>query len=290
MHKKAKFAFFCTIVLLTSAVIFGSVFAVSRAAVEKAKYIESEKHLAISDLCAALEDMERALTDSDGDALNRAAGRAEAYLSRAGLRDAGEAYGVILRIAEGEGNADDLRELINAARSALNGEQSAFSVYEQKNTESYSAEATDDKLSAQMLERLGKGRDDVALSRATAFACENAVFDEAECADGGFKYSGDNIFISVGGSGNRVLMYCFERDIDPRYSISAQKAMNTTMKIVKKEKLKLGSDPVTELRDGIYRSIWYKENSDKPLIVLEIYADTGRLRLYNAIEYYKNQT
>ena len=83
-------------------------------------------------------------------------------------------------------------------------------------------------------------------------------------------------------------MYCFERDVDPRYSVSEEEAINTALNVVKREKLKLSGEAHTELHDGIYRSVWYDDESKDPIVVLEVYSDTGRLRLYNAVNYYKS--
>jgi hypothetical protein len=290
MRTKAKIALFCTAALLTAAVIFGAAFAVSRAMEEKSKYIDTEKKLALSDLCEALNEMEKAVSVGDTEALNFAAGRAEAYLSRARLGDVGEAYRMIALIASGEYGADECRILSEAAEKALGGDDKALlslKSVERREAE-VKEETTEDMLASQMLERIGKGRDDVALARATAFACPNAAFKETICDDGFFKYSGDNIFIAVGGANSRVLMYCFERDVDPRYSVSEEEAMSTAQNVIKREKLKLQGEPERELRDGVYRSVWLKDESEEALVVLEVYSDTGRLRLYDAVKYYEN--
>ncbi len=290
MRKKTKIALFCTSALLTAAVVFGSVYAVSRAMGEKSKYIDAEKKLALSDFCEALNEMEKAVSEGDTVALNFAAGRAEAYLSRARLGDAGEAYRMIALIASGEYGADECRILSEAAEKALGGDDKAL--LSLKSVERREAEVreetTEDMLASRTLERIGKGRDDVALARATAFACPNAVFKEIICDDGLFKYSGDNIFIAVGGANSRVMMYCFERDWDPRYSVSEEEAMSTAQNVIKREKLKLQGEPKRELHDGVYRSVWLKDDSEEALVVIDVYADTGRLRLFDAVKYYEN--
>lgn len=287
MRSKAKIAIYCTAAVMTALVLFGTAFTVTRARNEKTRYMEAEKKLALLDLRDALNEMEKALSDGDTLALNRAAGMAEAYLSRAGLGDTPEAYRTIGLIASGECGEDECRSLINAVKNAIDGDVGALRGREAKAAES-EQETTEDMLASRMLERMGKGKDDVALARAIAFACPNALFSLATCDDGCFKYSGDNIFISVGGSNSRVLMYCFERELDPNHSVSEEDALQTAANVIKREKLKLHGDAHTELHDGIYRSVWYKDESEEPLVVLEIYSDTGRLRLYDAVNYYKN--
>ena len=286
MNSKAKIALFCTLALLIAAVIFGAAFAVSRAMEEKSRYMEAEKRLALLDLQDALNEMEKALLAGDSPALNRAAGMAEAYLSRAGLGDTPEVYRTIGLIASGECGEDECNALIDAVKNALNGDVGALRGREARTAES-EQETTEDMLASRMLERIGKGKDDIALARATAFACPNALFSPAICDDGCFKYSGDNIFISVGGSNSRVLMYCFERELDPNHSVSEEDALQTAVNVIKREKLKLRGEAQTELHDGIYR-VWYNEDGAQPLVVLEIYSDTGRLRLYDAVNYYNN--
>lgn len=287
MRSKAKIAIYCTAAVMTILVLFGTAFTVTRARNEKSRYVESEKKLALLDLRDALNEMEKALLAGDSSALNRAAGMAEAYLSRAGLGDTPEAYRTIGLIASGEYGDDECKALIDAVKNAINGNVGALRGREARTAES-EQETTEDMLASRMLERIGKGKDDVALARATAFACPNALFSPAICDDGCFKYSGDNIFIAVGGSNSRVLMYCFERELDPNHSVSEEDALQTAANVIKREKLKLRGEAHTELHDGIYRSVWYKDESKEPLVVLEIYSDTGRLRLYDAVNYYNN--
>lgn len=287
MNSKAKIALFCTAVLLIAAVIFGAAFAVSRAMEEKSRYVEAEKRLALLALRDALNEMEKALSVGDSGALNRAAGMAEAYLSRAGLGDTHDAYRTIGLIASGECGEGECKALIDAVKNVLDGDVGALMEREARTVEN-EQETTEDMFVSRMLERIGKGKDAVALARATAFACPNALFSPALCDDGCFKYSGDNIFIAVGGSNSRVLMYCFERELDPNHSVSEEDALQTAANVIKREKLKLRGEAHTELHDGIYRSVWYKDESKEPLVVLEIYSDTGRLRLYDAVNYYNN--
>ena len=288
MRSKAKIAIYCTAAVTAVLVLFGTAFTVTRARNEKSRYVESEKKLALLDLRDALNEMEKALLADDSSALNRAAGMAEAYLSRAGLGDVSEAYRMIGLIASGECGEDECRALINAAEASLGGDDNAFSSLNSREIREveFAEETTEDILASRMLERIGRGRDDVAYSRAVGFACPNALFDEVRCDGECFKYSGDNIFIAVGGANSRVLMYCFEREVDERYSISEDEALNAAKNVVKREKLKLRGEAHTELRDGIYRNVWYEDESGEPLVILEIYSDTGRLRLYDAVNYY----
>lgn len=288
MRSKAKIAIYCTAAVTAVLVLFGTAFTVTRARNEKSRYMEAEKKLALLDLRDALNEMEKALLAGDSSALNRAAGMAEAYLSRAGLGDVSEAYRMIGLIASGECGADECRALINATKKSLEGDLDAFSGLDSREIREveFAEETTEDILASRMLERIGKGKDDVAYSRAVGFACPNALFDEVRCDGECFKYSGDNIFIAVGGANSRVLMYCFEREVDERYSISEDEALNAAKNVVKREKLKLRGEAHTELRDGIYRNVWYEDESGEPLVILEIYSDTGRLRLYDAVNYY----
>jgi hypothetical protein len=141
-----------------------------------------------------------------------------------------------------------------------------------------------------MMERLGRGRDDVAFNRAQAFACPNAKFDECKSgAPTSFAYSGENVFVLVSGDSSRVVLYCFDRDTDGRYSVTQEEAERNTEMLLKREKLRLGDGYTTET-NGVYRTLYYgkDELADTPLVTVEIYSDTGRLRLWDAVNYYKS--
>ena len=87
------------------------------------------------------------------------------------------------------------------------------------------------------------------------------------------------------------MLYCFDRDTDERYSITKAEAERNVELIIQKEKLRLGEHRTTE-ENGVLRTVCYGKNdlSSTPLVTIEIYSDTGRLRLYDASDYYKYQT
>lgn len=291
--KKNKTLLAVLAAMLIGVLLFAVAFEVGKARKEKSKYISAAERLALLDFAEAVNDMEKAADGGDVAALNRAAGKAEAYLSRAGIGDCGEVYGIIEEICAGECGADVCESLKNAVDKAIEGDGGEALRSLSKNegvSEESSAETTDDMLSARLLERIGRGREDVAYSRAVSFACPNAVFEECGCDEGNvFKYSGENIFVSIGGESARVMMYCFDREVDDRYSVSEEEAERRAELIIKKEKLRLVGNPSTELRDGVYRTVYFGdgENADLPLVTIEIYSDTGRLRKYDAVNYYR---
>ena len=277
--------------LLIGVLLFAVAGAVGAAKKEKSSYISASERLALLDFTAAVNEMKYAVQIEDIASLNRAAGKAEAYLSRSGVGDCGEVYAVIGSICAGEYGAEYCAILSDAARKAIDGDGGAAlrDVSDIKNErEIVVSETTDDPLSARILERIGRGRDDVAYNRAVSFACPNAVFDECG-SDGDFiKYAGENIFIAIAGESARVQMYCFDRDIDPRYSVSEEDAMKTVTSLIKREKLKLPDTGATEFDEGIYRTVYTREgdSSDTALVTIEVYSDTGRLRKYDAVNYY----
>ncbi len=291
MKNIKKIAFFCTAAVAAITLLVGTAMTVTHAMSEKSKYSECEKRLAIADLFEALGEMELAIEQGDISALNFSAGKAEAYLSRAGLGDCGEIYREIKNICAGMGDAEDCKRLADAVRKIADGDETAFRKFSGGETpSSYTEETTEDLLTSRMMERLGKSRDDVALHRAQAFACPNAEFDECKAASS-FAYSGENIFVLVSGREPRVVMYCFDRETDGRYSVTREEAERSVELIIKKEKLRLGELRTTE-ESGVYRTVCYGKNdfSSTPLLTIEIYSDTGRLRLYDASNYYKYQS
>ncbi len=292
--KKNKTLFAVLAAITVGVLLFAVALEVSKANEEKEKYISASERLALLDFADAVNEMERAAESGDIAGVNRAAGKAEAYLSRSGLEDCGVVYKVIGEICEGEYDGAACAELSEAVRKAIGGDGGAAlrSLSDsEKIIPETGEETTEDLLSSRVLERLGRGRDDVAYGRAVAFACPNAVFRECDSDEENvFKYSGANIFISIGGESARVRMYCFDRDIDERYSISKEEAERTADMVIKKEKLKISENAQTELADGIYRILYFGEGdlSDTALVTVEIYSDTGRLRKYDAVNYYSN--
>ncbi len=271
--------------------LFATALAVGEAGKEKSEYIAASQRLALHDLADAALQLEDAVKAGDVPAMNRAAGKAEAYLSRSGIKNCGNVYSIINGICTGEYDAEMSEKLSQAVRGALEGDggEALRSLYKAEATEDEtSAETTEDLLSSRVLKRIGRGGDDIAAKRAAAFACPNAVFDECDsAATGSYKYSGDNIFIAVEGESARVTMYCFDRDRDERYSVTAEEAAHTVEMIAKKEKLKLPHETQPILDGDVYRFVYKDEKKEgDPIIIFEVYADTGRLRKYDAVNYY----
>lgn len=273
-----------TVIMLSAAV------AVGIARTQTAKYIESSENMAKSDFADAARIMEEAMQNEDRDALNRAAGLAEAYLSRSGLEGCGSVYSLIKGICNGDYGFEICESLADAAEKARKGDDGRAlrrlcDPFEAE-TEAIPAETTEDALSARVLKRMGRSSDDVAEKRARAFCCPNAVLHKCESDLPDFYiFSGENIFISLEGQRPHVTMYCFDREIDERFTITSEDAANTADMIIKKEKLGLQGEPTQSYEKGIYRFDFVSENGET-LVLLEIYSDTGRLRLYDAVNYY----
>lgn len=276
--------------LLIAVLLFAVAFEVGMAKKEKGRFIAASERLALLDFAEAVEEMEYAARSGDIAALNRAGGKAEAYLSRAGIGGCGEVYEIIAGVCNGEYAAESLNAIFDAAQKALDGDGGAAlrSLFDDSGRSAESAEeTTEDLLSARILERIGKGRDDIAFSRAVSFACPNAVFEECGSGSGDIKYAGENIYIAV--AGERVQMYCFDRDVDGRYSVSKEEAAQTVRSLIKREKLKLPDGGESFYADGIYCAVFSGtgEYADIPLVTIEVYCDTGRLRKYDAVNYYR---
>lgn len=290
MKTRNKTVFAIITAISIGALLLATAMAVGNAEKRKDDYIRQSQRLALNDLSDALVHLEEALKADDLTSVNREAGKAEAYLSRSGLEGCEGIYAIITGICRGEYGTEMAEELSQAVKSAIGGDggEALRALCTAGDPNEISEETTEDLLSSRVLERLGQGKDDIAAKRAAAFACPNAAFDACgsdipEC----FKYSGGNIFIAVEGKSARVTMYCFDRELDERYSVSPEQAAHTVEMIAKKEKLRLPQDAEPILDGGVYRFVYTDEERSEPLVVFEIYSDTGRLRLYNAVNYYK---
>ena len=267
-------------------------FAVSKSQKQKNEYIAASQKLVVKDLADASAKLEKAVKEGDIPAINRAAGQAEAYLSRSGLKDCGTVYSIINGICEGEYDSVMAEKLSLAVKKALDGDggEALRSLCDpETSTEDSTDETTEELISAQILKKIGKGGKEFAEKRAASFACPNAVFKECQTdRTGAHIFSGDNIFVAVEGTGSRVTMYCFDRDVNENYRIPESEAARTVDMIVTKEKLRLSSEVKPKEDGGIYRFVYPDtENESSALVVFEIYADTGRLRKYDASNYYK---
>lgn len=276
-------AVLCLLLLATAIAVDGAKY-------EKRKYIESSHELARNDLADAVAMLEEAVRTGNKEAAYRAAGMAEAYLSRSGFDNCGAIYAVISGICSGEYGIEICEDLVFAARKALNGDGGAalraLAGESEPETEPPSPETTEDALSERVLKRIGRGGEDIAEKKATAFCCPNAVFEKCESGiPSSYKYSGENIFIALEGKRPHVTMYCFDRDLDENHSVTYEDAAHAVEMIVKKEKLKLEGDPEQTFEDGIYRFTYRSESGEK-LVSIEIYSDTGRLRKFDAVNYY----
>lgn len=274
--------------------LFATALAVGKSMKQKDDYVSAAQRLALHDLSDAVLALEEAAKAGDVPAMNRAAGKAEAYLSRSGIKNCGSIYSLINGICNGEYDTEMSERLSRAVGKAIEGDggEALRSLYNTEETsEVTSEETTEDMLTSRMLKRIGRGSDDIAEKRARSFACLNAVFDECETDKAkSYLFSGDNIFVAVEGESSRVTMYCFDRDTDERYSVPPEEAAHTVNMIVKKEKLRLPSQTEPILDSGIYRFVYTDPKAaDTPVLIFEIYADTGRLRKYDAVNYYKSE-
>ena len=205
--------------------------------------------------------------------------------------------GICERASIGEYDIELAYSLSNAARCALAGDGGeslrGLAGPDKKNNSLNGAdfEGTTDYL---MLERIGRCEDKIALNRATSFACHNAVLykcDSSASFPPSFKFSGENVFISLTSDGGHVLLYCFDRDAVVGCRVSSEAAENEAERLIQRERIKLplGTEKLTEVDGSVYRFDYTCEVDDvKTVIVrIEIYSDTGRLRKYDANNYYK---
>lgn len=276
--------------LCIGAVLLLSAIAICNAERKSAEQILVGQMLATADLEDALARLEAAIEEDDPCGINREAGRAEAYLSRCGIADLGEIYALIDGICDGRYGMEICSRLRVAVHSALEGDGGAAlrALGKPHETQERTEETTEELWYARMLEKLGKGRGDIVEKHAADFACPNAVFKKCGSDKPETEiFSGENIFIALAGSNARVTMYCFDRPLDSRYSITPEQAAHTVEMTAEREKLSLPQKVTMDLRDGIYRFAYKAEAGAEPLVVFEVYSDTGRLRMFNASNYYK---
>lgn len=288
LSRKIKAAL-CSVAVAAAVLLFALGITVANAKEEKNRYASAEAYLARCDLAEAAAELREAVNTGNAEAAFRAAGRAEAYLSRAGLQGCESVYALISGILSGEFGKEACEALAKAAEMARDGDggEALRSLFSRDESEASSPpETTEDELAARILNNLGRGSGDVSEKRARAFCCPNAAFERCGTdLPATYKFSGDNIFIALEGEKARVTMYCFDRELDESRSVSEEEAEKAVRSIIEKEKLRLASEPEKEFRDGVY-SFVYRSDSGEPIVSFEIYGDTGRLRKFNAVAYY----
>lgn len=272
------------------AIMIAAAVTVDNAKAEKHRYIESSQELALNDLADAAAMLEEAMRTGNKESAFRAAGMAEAYLSRTGLENCGAIYALLSGICSGEYDIEICEDLVFSVKEALKGDGgAALRALAEKNevkAEATIPDVTEDALSERVLKRIGRGSEDIAERKAEAFCCPNAVIYKCETdLPESYKYSGENIFIALEGKRPRVTLYCFERELDESHTVTYEDAAHTAEMILNKEKLKVKGEPVQAFENGIYQFTYNSESGEK-LVSIEIYSDTGRLRKFDAVNYY----
>lgn len=279
-------------------VLTGAVLALSYAEKETENYMRSSERMALIDLCDALCDLEEALKAEDPGAVGRCAGRAEAYLSRAALCGSEQIYERLDEICKqadmGVFDEEEVNPLSNAARLALEGDggEALRRLTRSKTDSAFYEDTEDGELGAeQSFGGISRKRNDLAEERARAFACENAALYRCEC--GGcdpseMKFVGKNVYIVLTGDAGHVLLYCFDREPIEGCSVTKEKALQSAERLIYKERIKLSGSAERKMREdeNVYR-FEFGTAGDGGAIRIEIYKDTGTLRMYDAVSYYK---
>lgn len=247
----------------------------------------------------------------------RAAGRAEAYFSRAAVPDCEGLYPLLDAVCAMLGDVPETesgnvgaaaaltRRLSEAAETAVSGDGgyglrqllAAQDVVELISHGSRTAARSSPGFEA--LEYAGDGGEEAALKTARRYAGKNAVLRRG----GGVSFPpsyvwlGDNIYVCVTSDGGNLLEFRFDRDIDLSRDIGCEGAAEKALKFVDEMKLRdrelLTMDASgTAATDGVYLFKWYREGGDggngaDALISVGIHADTGSLRRFDAVEYYR---
>ncbi len=252
-----------------------------------------------SDAAAEMAETAEMLLN-DEDAVYRfvlSAGEARAHLSRARLDGCERVYALIGSLVERVRAGEDVISLCRAfsdaaSRVEADGGKALCELLETKQVQEVLLREQGANGDFLCLKGLGDGGKAQAERTASRFCCENCKL--RLCDSYGFPpsyvFTGKNVYISLTYDGERVLEYCFDRDVDLSRDVGRERALEVALGVLNGQKLSVPNENVTiSSADGIYRFYWKDEPAGQELVVLEIYADTGRLRRFSALEYYRNR-
>lgn len=268
---------------------------------ELSKVTQSEARLARHDLADAageMVDAARHLSADDGAfRFALAAGAAQAYLSRSQLDDCEEAYALIDELARRAWGEEDISAVCAAFAEAVSSAENdggtalreLLASAQVKDMLFREQKANGDFL---CLRQLGDGGRASAERTARRFACRNCELwvCESNAFPPSYVLSGKNVYISLTYDGERVLEYCFDRNVDLARDVGEKKARAVAFSVLNGQRLgRLCEREESALENGIYRFCFTDSSFSHDLAVVEIYADTGRLRRFSAVEYYRSR-
>lgn len=326
MTERRRLALAIAGAVAVAATLLAASSAVADAEREAIRRIEEERMLSAVAFAEAAEDLYSAVEAGNAEDVIRSAGKAEAYLSQSGLKDCTEAYSVIDRICSMSRNKEErlaLAEWLAQAGKAVasgdggealgnlpselwnnedgdedvNGKENANanSTANANSNESRAEEGRELKIpngaeGFSAFRNSGDAGEENAKKKAKEFACENArltlvkglTFPPSYC------WTSENVFVRVSADGKHVLEYCYDRDLcqDGR-DVGEEKARRKVMALMEGEIPELGSAPEVTVWEGVYRFEW-RDADGRRRVMVEIYADSGRLRRYDAVGYYES--
>ncbi len=291
------------IVVIASVVI--AVAAVSAVVIRENALIKSNlaaARLARCDLSDAAAEMAEAAETllSDEDAVYRlsmAAGAAMAHMSRAQLKGCERAYTLIDSLVERARGGEDIAFFCQSFARAVScaetdGGKALCDLLQTEQAQAMLFREQSANGDFLCLRGLGDGGKTQAERTARSFCCANCKL--GLCDSYGFPpsyvFTGKNVYISLTYDGERVLEYCFDRDVDMSRDIGQKKALEIALGVLKGQGLNVPNENFTVCsNDGIYKFYWSDSSAGRELVIAEIYADTGRLRRFSALEYYRSR-
>jgi hypothetical protein len=251
----------------------------------------------LADAAAEMSDTASLIYKQEGDVIKfaQSAGAAQAYMSRARLDGCQNAYAFIDALIERARSGEDVRkackDFANAVSKAeKDGGEALRGLLASPTVSDMILQEQSTRTDFLRLRSMGDGGLANAERTASRFACKNCELSicENNTFPPSYVFAGENVYISLTYDGERVLEYCFDRDVDLTRDIGEGSARAIALSVVEGQRLgKLREAEATRLNNGIYRFCWSDASFSHELAVAEIYADTGRLRRFCAIEYYK---
>lgn len=252
----------------------------------------------LADAAGEMADASSLISTYDGAiAFARAAGAAQAYMSRARLEGCESAYSLIDELVRRARTGEEISEVCAAfAKAVSSAEIDGGSALRELLASAQVRDMLSSEQSANAdflcLRHLGNGGSTNAEHTARHFSCKNCEL--FECESNGFPpsyvLSGKNVYICLTYDGERVLEYCFDRDVDLARDVGEESARDLAISVLDGQRLgRLFEMEASEQKNGIYRFCFTDASFSRELAVIEIYADTGRLRRFSAVEYYRSR-
>ncbi|MCQ2354989.1 MAG: hypothetical protein MJ102_07830 [Clostridia bacterium] len=290
MGERRRFVLAVAAAAAAAAILWAAAAAVSGAEkkIEKSEY--AGRQLAAKAFSEAADELKKAAESGDKTALGRAAGRAEAYLSQAGIEGSGTAYSVIKRICIAENDNERsalIRWLTDSAHAAEAGDGGKALRVPPDKVNGTEVREHDGALIYSAFRSSEDAGEERAEEKAISFSCENVrlISVDGLTFPPSYCFSSENVFVRVSADGKHILEYCFDRDPLRGREYDQAYGFEIASEIVRGEIADLSEDIRMSDFGEYYRFEWLTD-SGEIMVTAEIYGDTGRLRRFDALGYY----